>query len=387
MAGGAGDKLESIRKDVRRAVMVENGRASVASALSKEQIAYLLSRIDLFETFPPTTLRQVAQECTTLSLQPRAVLFEHGSSGSSLYIVVDGGLEVFRSDRVIANISRNEYIGELSLLDPGVRAASVRAVGPTVLVELSQEAFEHYLRKEPEPLAAMMRTITRRLRGMLDDTQAAYEHLNMQVHDMLNLVNVLAGAGLVADALPANDEHHRYLEIILHTRDRLEVMMRDALRRASGVTAAYAKSSNDVESLVRECLDSDLALHPDLDHIETLVRANAALPPCSCNAGDLQRVIANLVINAAQAMSGRGHITITITQHDGQARIGVTDDGPGIQPEVLPHIFDTHFTTKPQGTGLGLSSCKLIVEGLHGGQLTCDSVPGQGTTFTVDIPL
>jgi signal transduction histidine kinase len=66
--------------------------------------------------------------------------------------------------------------------------------------------------------------------------------------------------------------------------------------------------------------------------------------------------------------------------------VEVTDDGPGIAPHVMPLIFETHFTTKANGTGLGLSSCRLIVEDLHGGRIQCRSVLGAGTTFTVDIP-
>src|SRR5438552_2575433 len=104
--------------------------------LSQEQIAYLLSRIDLFETFAPMTLRVVAQACRTLALDAGEVLFDYGAAGSSLFIVADGQLEVFRGDRIIGHIGRNEYIGELALLDPSIRSASARALGPTRLLEV-----------------------------------------------------------------------------------------------------------------------------------------------------------------------------------------------------------------------------------------------------------
>lgn len=354
--------------------------------MTQEQLAYLLSRIDLFESFTPFTLRLVAQACRCIELSAGEVLFEHGSTSSELYIVVNGALEVFRGDRVIARVERNDYIGELALLDAAVRSASVRATTPTTLLEVGREVFERYLKSEPDSLTALMRTMTRRLRGMIDDTQAAYEAVNMQVHDMLNILNVLAGAEFVAEALPPGDEHHRYLEMILHTRDRLEVMMREVLRKAGGRSVAYARVPSDVEALVRQCLESDLALHPDVQRVHTGLEVDGSLAPCACNPVDLQRVIANLVINAAQAAPNGARVTIRICQAGSRTLLEVEDNGPGITPDVLPRIFENHFTTKPNGTGLGLSSCRLIIEDLHGGRITCRSQPGRGTTFTVDIP-
>lgn len=354
--------------------------------MTQEQLAYLLSRIDLFESFTPFTLRLVAQACRCIELAAGELLFAHGSTGSELFIVVGGALEVFRGDRVIARVERNQYIGELALLDPAVRSASVRATSPTTLLEVGREVFERYLQSEPDSLTAMMRTVTRRLRGMIDDTQMAYEAVNMQVHDMLNILNVLAGAEFVAEALPPGDEHHRYLEMILHTRDRLEVMMREVLRKAGGRSVAYARVPSDVEALARQCLESDLALHPDVRRVQTGLRVEGVLVPCVCNPVDLQRVVANLVINAAQAAGPGARVTIRVRQAEGRTLLEVEDNGPGIDAEVLPRIFENHFTTKANGTGLGLSSCRLIVEDLHGGHITCRSRPGQGTAFTVDIP-
>jgi signal transduction histidine kinase len=351
-----------------------------------EQVAYLLSRIDLFRSFSPITLRLVARACVFRRVAAGEVLFEHGDEGASLFIVLDGTLEVFRGERAIALIGRNEYIGELALLDPGPRSASVRATVETSVLEVPRTVFDLYLRQEPESLIAMTRTITRRLRSMLDETQNAYEQLNMQVHDMLNLLNVLGGAGLVADVLPAGDPHHRYLEMILNTRDRLEAMMREALRKARGERAKYAKAPTDLQELVHNTLRADLALHPDVRRTQVVIQRRGALTPCLCNAADLQRVVANLVINAAQASGEDGSVVISLWEDAEQAFIEVADDGPGIDPETQERIFEPHYSTKPQGSGLGLTSARQIVEQLHGGSLRCESVPGQGSRFTIALP-
>ncbi len=351
-----------------------------------DQVAYLLSRIDLFESFSPITLRLVARACSLRHLEPGKVLFEHGEPGASLFVVLDGSLEVFRGERAIATIGRNEYIGELALLDPGPRSASVRALTETNLLEVPRAVFDQYLRQEPESLIAMTRTITRRLRAMLDETQAAYEQLNMQVHDMLNLLNVLGGAGLVADVLPPDDPNQRYLGMILSTRDRLEKMMRDALRRARGERSGYCKVATDLQELVEKTLRTDLALHPDVRRTQVVVQRRGALGQCVCNPADLQRVLANLVINAAQASGEDGSVVITLWEDQSHSFIEVADDGPGIAPDALERIFDPHFSTKPHGSGLGLTSARQIVEYLHGGRLQCESVPGQGSRFTICLP-
>lgn len=351
-----------------------------------DQLAYLLSRIDLFETFSPITLRLVARACRQVSLEPGQILFEHGEEGASLFVVIEGQLQVFRGERAIAVIGRNEYLGELALLDPGPRSASVRAISSVELLEVPRAVFDQYLRREPESLIAMTRTITRRLRSVLDETQAAYEQLNMQVHDMLNLLNVLTGAALVAEALPASDPHHRYLEMILNTRDRLETMMRDALRRARGEPAGYARVPTDLQALVQETLRHDLALHPDVARAQVVVRRRGSLQPCLVNPADLQRVVANLVINAAQAIGEDGCVVVSLWEDERCAFIEVADDGPGMDTATLERIFEPHYSTKPNGCGLGLTSARLIVESLHRGRLHCESSPGRGSRFTIVLP-
>ena len=96
--------------------------------------------------------------------------------------------------------------------------------------------------------------------------------------------------------------------------------------------------------------------------------------------------VTNLVINAAQALSGKGRIDVEVRAETAAIAITVTDDGPGIPADVLPRIFEPLFTTKDTGYGLGLASCREIVEHIHGGEISCESTPGSGTTFVVKLP-
>ncbi|HFD40034.1 MAG TPA: hypothetical protein ENJ31_09370 [Anaerolineae bacterium] len=103
--------------------------------------------------------------------------------------------------------------------------------------------------------------------------------------------------------------------------------------------------------------------------------------------GELQQVVINLVRNAADAVAGDGHITVTLEPAADGIRLQVRDDGRGIDPAHLPTLFDPFASGKPAGlgTGLGLAIVQRIVAG-HGGRIEVSSQPGRGTTFTLHLP-
>lgn len=123
-------------------------------------------------------------------------------------------------------------------------------------------------------------------------------------------------------------------------------------------------------------------------HIEVALDLQEQLPSIKGNAGKLQQVFLNLVLNARDAMDGGGRLTIRTRSDGGCARVEVSDTGQGIAPENLPRIYDPFFTTKVgrKGTGLGLSVTYGIVQE-HGGSIEVASEVGQGTTFQLEFPL
>ncbi|MBY0586933.1 PAS domain S-box protein [bacterium] len=118
------------------------------------------------------------------------------------------------------------------------------------------------------------------------------------------------------------------------------------------------------------------------------------IPAVECNLGQINQVFMNLIVNAADAVesSPRGtlvpRIVIQSERADDGIVVRVQDNGPGIGADIVKRIFDPFFTTKEvgKGTGLGLSICQRIVDG-HGGRLTCQNMPDQGTEFAVWLPL
>jgi signal transduction histidine kinase len=104
------------------------------------------------------------------------------------------------------------------------------------------------------------------------------------------------------------------------------------------------------------------------------------------DSNQVNQVLLNLLLNSIQSIDHSGKITVTVERHDGVAAIAVTDTGRGIAPEHLPHIFRPFYTTKGNGTGLGLSLARRIVEE-HGGRIEVSSTLGRGSTFIVFLPL
>ncbi|MBL8441439.1 MAG: hypothetical protein JNK96_09470, partial [Betaproteobacteria bacterium] len=112
------------------------------------------------------------------------------------------------------------------------------------------------------------------------------------------------------------------------------------------------------------------------------------LPLVECRPSQINQVFMNLLVNAAQAIPERGRITISTGAQDGQVWVSIRDTGAGIPAAIRDRIFDPFFTTKPvgKGTGLGLSVSYGIIE-KHGGRIDLDTTPGEGTTFTVRLPV
>ena len=147
-----------------------------------------------------------------------------------------------------------------------------------------------------------------------------------------------------------------------------------------------------VQAVVDEVLNV-LARDPQKDGIALRVQVTPGLTVHG-DAVQLEQVLLNLLINARQALLGKGGaLTVkAAATDDGQVRLQVIDTGPGIPAKLLPRIFEPFFTTKatvargePRGSGLGLSMCREIVEH-HGGRIDAASTFGRGTTFTITLP-
>ncbi|HUS08204.1 MAG TPA: ATP-binding protein [Bryobacteraceae bacterium] len=142
---------------------------------------------------------------------------------------------------------------------------------------------------------------------------------------------------------------------------------------------------------VRELLDSTIKLSSSVYRSRIAVDKDygADVPEVECYPGLLNQVFLNLIVNASQAIENEGTITVTTRLEGDRVHIAVSDTGSGIPAEVRPKIFAAGFTTKPfgEGTGLGLTITREIVEDTHGGAISFETDMDNGTTFHVRIPV
>ena len=118
----------------------------------------------------------------------------------------------------------------------------------------------------------------------------------------------------------------------------------------------------------------------------TVVVERSGLRPVWVDPDQLEQVLLNLLINAADAMDGRGTIRVRAAIEGGSLGLQVADAGCGIPEEMRERVFDAFFTTKAHGSGLGLSVCYRVVTA-HGGKVSIHGQPGRGTRVDIDIPL
>ncbi len=208
-------------------------------------------------------------------------------------------------------------------------------------------------------------------------------------HDMANAVSPIVT--LIDLALERGVVDDRSEEVLGRQLGRLMAMVQQ-LRSFAGRSVVDegedAKETTDINDVVTNALG---LVRTDFAHesIEINLELAEGLPPVLAVPSQLDRVLLNLYMNAMEAMTDgtAPHRLVITTALDGdEVTISVTDTGPGIAPEVQDKLFEPFFTTKESGTGLGLFSCRRIVEDEHGGAMELDSRLGEGTTITVRLP-
>ncbi|TYO95812.1 PAS domain S-box-containing protein [Geothermobacter ehrlichii] len=158
----------------------------------------------------------------------------------------------------------------------------------------------------------------------------------------------------------------------------------------TGNLLAFARKQNlalsnfDLPSLLAEILDQ-VSHQVPTENIDLQLSPAPDLPPCRGDRERLRQVFTNIIVNGLQAMPGGGRLTITCEHDHRETRVRILDTGPGIPAEIRKQIFHPFFTTKTDGTGLGLSVSYGIVQA-HGGRIVLQSEPGRGSCFTVSLP-
>jgi len=207
-------------------------------------------------------------------------------------------------------------------------------------------------------------------------------------HEIKNPLSIIkVNLKLVSEELTGQSENiiraAKKIAVVRKETERLEEILEDFLHYVK--KTELNSFSVDINQIVTDMIDF---YSPQAVGHSITVRSNLADEPLICKAdGDmLKQVLLNLFINAQQAMPGGGELMLRTQKNDRNAVIIVSDTGKGIEPENLNKIFSAYYSTKVSGSGLGLSTSKKIIEA-HNGSIKVDSVPGKGTSFTIQLPL
>ncbi|MBZ0265198.1 HAMP domain-containing histidine kinase [bacterium] len=208
---------------------------------------------------------------------------------------------------------------------------------------------------------------------------------SMIIHDFRQPMSAINGYMelMVVDSI-STEKRKKFAENITRQSDRMLSMINELLDFARGEirlsrkTVSLARFLDEItHNFDHECRRNNICIKSDLfwDGEVTI------------DEGRLQRAVENIIRNAVQAIKTDGNIYLTAAQENGTLRIKIKDDGPGIDPEIRENLFKPFFSHgKSEGTGLGLAVVQRVIKE-HGGQITVDSKVGEGTIFTISLPL
>lgn len=207
-------------------------------------------------------------------------------------------------------------------------------------------------------------------------------------HELNNpLQGIVAFTHLLLEKAPPEGQLRETLSKVVDQAGRCRDIVRGLLDYARPVKPY--KRPSDVNSILQQCI-SLVENQAQFHNIQVVMDLQEGLPLAVVDPAQIQQVVMNVVINAAEAMGGVGRLTLS-TRADpdgGHLEVAISDTGHGIRPEDMERVFDPFFTTKDQGhgTGLGLSISFGIVKE-HGGTILVESEVGKGTSFIVRLPV
>ena len=173
--------------------------------------------------------------------------------------------------------------------------------------------------------------------------------------------------------------------VVKTVRTNLMELLDTSLNHIKKVKTEYKKSKYSLLPVIEETV-AGLATHPQLKNKKINILPQGDSFEAVFNPLDIQRVLQNLIINAGYVTENGGKVDIGINKADRALKVSITDKGCGIPEEVQEYLFKDSLTTKSDGNGLGLLSCKGIIEENHQGKLWFETETGKGTTFHFTLP-
>ncbi len=316
----------------------------------------------------------LAQLSTSVTLARRAETYlRYYAGGFAAVVIVLGGVVVIAAVRTAGHLSRqlSRPIDELVGWTRLIRRRMPLPAGPPTRGAPEFEALRQALRELATALdAARERELeAERLRAFREVARRVAHEIKNPLTAMRIAVDQLGRTG------PADDRTAVAVEVLSAETQRLERLAKEF--SDFGRLPEGPKSEVDLVDLLM-----DLGKSAVPTEVEVSVHANGE--PCRLLGyyEPLRRAFANLLRNASEAMRGRGAIDVAVSRDGAGIVVTIADHGPGIPDELRQRVFEPYFTTKQDGTGLGLALVRQTVEA-HSGTITVADTPGGGATFSI----
>ena len=364
------------------ALAVRTVGPSAGARVALEEVAAsarrMVDRVDTTRLAPRerAAVRQYLEEVSaSVTLARRAETYlRYYAGGFALVVIVFGGIALTTAVRLAGHLSRqlSRPIDELVGWTRLIRRRVPLPVGPASRGAPEFEALRQALRDLATTLdAARERELeAERLRAFREVARRVAHEIKNPLTSMQIAVDQLRRSGGQADG-----RNGMAVDVLASETERLAMLAREFAD--FGRLPEGPKSEVDLVDLLMDLGKS--AVPPEVD-----VRVRANGEPCKVmgHYDPLRRAFANLLRNSAEAMQGRGAIDVAVTRDAGGLVVTIADHGPGVPDELRQRVFEPYFTTKQDGTGLGLALVRQTIEA-HNGTIGVADTPGGGATFSI----
>lgn len=368
--------------------------------------------------FPGISPGEVAELINNSQLKnfpPDTVLCRENEVEDTFYLILEGEVEVTKvinnsEKRLLKSLGAGDFFGEMALIHNAPRAATVRTVTPLIALEINKESFDRVLHNSPSISLAMVHEISRRLR---ENDEMAIDDLRLRASELAEAYQKMAEMEAARRDFLTNVSHQLRTPLMA-AGGYLQMLQKGAFpaEKIPEAIETVTRNVQQITSLVNDILFVqemelilekfepvslvDLARHvvaryeekAQARKLKLRVKPDLFLPAVMGDAQSLERALVSLVDNAVKFSPDGGEVEVRLRRKGEQVAVSVKDQGIGIPPETLPHIFDRFYHLDKsgdqlfEGLGIGLAITKQVLS-QHFGRLEVESAPGKGSTFTM----
>lgn len=370
-----------------------------------------------FPGIKPDEVQEIIINSRIKTYPPETVVCREDAIERTFYMILEGDFEVTKiinnaDKRLLKTLTAGDFFGEMALIHNAPRAATVKSLTNTVLLELDKEGFDRVLKRSPSVAMAMVREISNRLR---QNDQLAIDDLRLRASELADAYQQLAEQDLARQEFLSNIAHELrtpltvasgYLHVLkkgMLSGEQLKISIETISRNVDQIITL----TNDI--LFLQELELVLPEFQPVDIVDVVdnvirkyeakakerrvvlkVREDHGVPVAQGDSQSLERAVTALVDNAVKFSPPDGVVEIRISSKDNKVFIAVEDHGIGIDPVMRPRIFDRFVHLERNGDelysglGIGLSITRQVIQ-QHKGSLDVESQPGKGSKFIITL--